>query len=82
MLDAALDGIISIDHEGTVLEFNPAAEQMFGYRREDVLGRQLADLVIPPSLREHIHGGCGAISRPARVARSGSGLSCPRCGLI
>jgi PAS domain S-box-containing protein len=52
MLDAALDGIISIDHEGTVLEFNPAAEQMFGYRREDVLGRQLADLVIPPWLRE------------------------------
>jgi PAS domain S-box-containing protein len=57
MLDAALDGIISINHEGTVLEFNPAAEQMFGYRREDALGKQLADLVIPPSHREaHTRG--------------------------
>ena len=52
MFQAALDCIISIDHEGKVIEFNPASGQTFGYRREDVLGRDLADLIIPPSLRE------------------------------
>jgi PAS domain S-box-containing protein len=52
ILDAALDCIITIDHEGCIVEFNPAAERTFGYRRDDVVGRQLADAIIPPSLRE------------------------------
>ncbi len=52
ILDAALDCIITIDHEGCVTEFNPAAERTFGYRRDDIVGKQLADAIIPPSLRE------------------------------
>src|SRR5262249_33680079 len=32
-------------------EFNPAAEQMFGYRRDDVIGKEMAALLVPPSLR-------------------------------
>ncbi len=52
VIHAALDCIVKIDHEGRVIEFNPAAEQAFGYRRDEVLGRQLAELIIPPSLRE------------------------------
>jgi PAS domain S-box-containing protein len=35
-----------------VLEFNPAAERMFGYARDEAIGRELAELVIPPGLRE------------------------------
>ena len=50
--DAALDSIITIDAKGCVLEFNPAAERCFGYRREDTLGHPVADLIIPPALRE------------------------------
>ena len=49
---AALDCIIYMDHHGRILDFNPAAERTFGYRREDVVGRPLADTVIPSSLRE------------------------------
>src|SRR5205807_1955569 len=52
ILDTALDGIITIDHEGKVVEFNPAAERTFGYRRADVLGREMAELIVPPPLRE------------------------------
>ena len=52
ILDSALDCIVTIDHEGCITEFNPAAERTFGYRRDEVLGRQLADVIIPPSLRE------------------------------
>jgi PAS domain S-box-containing protein len=52
ILESALDAIISIDHEGTIVEFNAAAEKVFGYSRAEVLGRQLAETIIPPSLRE------------------------------
>ena len=52
IFDTALDCIITMDHDGNVVEFNPAAERTFGYRREQVIGRQLADFIIPPSLRE------------------------------
>jgi PAS domain S-box-containing protein len=52
MFEAALDCIISIDQEGTIIEFNAAAERTFGHRREDVLGRELAAVIIPPAYRE------------------------------
>ena len=52
ILDSALDCIVTIDHEGCITEFNPAAERTFGYRRDEVLGQQLADVIIPPALRE------------------------------
>jgi PAS domain S-box-containing protein len=51
ILASALDCLITIDHRGLVREFNPAAEQTFGYSREETIGRDLADLVIPPDLR-------------------------------
>lgn len=54
ILEAAMDCIITMDHEGNVAEFNPAAEATFGYTREQVVGRKMGDLIIPPSLR-HAH---------------------------
>ena len=52
MLDSALDCIVTIDHDGRVFEWNPAAERTFGYRRAEVIGRELAEIIIPPALRE------------------------------
>ncbi|MBV9213276.1 MAG: SpoIIE family protein phosphatase [Actinobacteria bacterium] len=52
MLDASLDCIVSMDHRGCVIEFNRAAEQTFGYSAAEVMGRDMAELIIPPSLRE------------------------------
>ena len=52
MLETALDAIVSIDHEGRITEFNAAAENMFGHARSDALGRDLAELLVPPALRE------------------------------
>jgi PAS domain S-box-containing protein len=51
-LEAALDAVIVADSAGCVVEFNPAAEQVFGYSRDEALGRTLAELIVPPSLRE------------------------------
>ena len=52
VLESALDCVITMNHEGRIVEFNPAAERTFGYSRRDVVGKPLADLIIPPSLRK------------------------------
>ena len=57
ILDSALDCIVTIDHEGCITEFNPAAERTFGHRRDEVVGKQLADVIVPPSLRERHRAG-------------------------
>jgi PAS domain S-box-containing protein len=57
ILEAALDCVITMDARGRIVEFNPAAERTFGYRRQDVLGQVMSDLIIPPSLRpQHERG--------------------------
>jgi PAS domain S-box-containing protein len=48
---AALDCIVGMDGGGRIIEFNPAAEQCFGYRREEALGQSLAELIIPERYR-------------------------------
>ncbi len=52
VLSAALDCIIGMDHEGRVIEWNAAAENTFGHKRAEAMGRTLAELIIPPSMRE------------------------------
>src|SRR5437868_15499163 len=52
ILDCALDCIITMDATGRVVEFNPAAERVFGYTREEAVGKELAELIIPAALRE------------------------------
>jgi PAS domain S-box-containing protein len=52
ILETALDAIIGMNHQGTITEFNPAAERIFGYPRELAVGRELAELLIPAELRE------------------------------
>ena len=49
-LDSAMDCVVTIDHEGRILEFNPAAEKTFGYRRADVIGQVMSELIIPPGV--------------------------------
>ncbi|CAN5117732.1 hypothetical protein BH23GEM2_BH23GEM2_12000 [soil metagenome] len=51
VVDAALDCIVMMDADGRVTEFNPAAEATFGYKRTDVLGKPLAELIIPERFR-------------------------------
>src|SRR5215208_4887841 len=57
MLESALDCVIGMDADGRVLDFNPAAERTFGYTADEAIGREMAELIVPPSLREkHRHG--------------------------
>src|SRR5438876_4305468 len=57
VLQVALDCIVMMDHEGLVTEFNAAAERTFGYSRDEVIGKPLAELIIPPALRESHRNG-------------------------
>ena len=57
VIEAALDCIIMMDQEGLIVEFNPAAELVFGYTREEAVGAQLSDLIIPANLRDAHHIG-------------------------
>src|SRR5262249_34508364 len=50
--EAALDCVIMADASGRGVEFNPAAERTFGYSRDEAVGRTMAELIVPPSLRE------------------------------
>jgi len=52
IFDSSLDAIIAMDDAGRILDFNPAAERVFGYARADVIGAKLADMIIPPAYRE------------------------------
>lgn len=50
-LEAALDCLLIADEFGRVVEFNPSAEKVFGYRRHEALGRPLSELIVPPARR-------------------------------
>jgi len=52
VLEAALDAVVSIDHRGHVTYVNSGFELTFGYRADEVTGRELADVIVPPSRRE------------------------------
>ena len=65
IIDHAVNGIVSTDASGHIVEFNPAAEAMFGRLRADVLGLAVAEVIIPERLRAaHTEG-------MARVAAGG-----------
>jgi PAS domain S-box-containing protein len=50
VVNAALDAVVAIDGSGTITEFNPAAERMFGRITAEVVGHRLADTIIAPRL--------------------------------
>jgi PAS domain S-box-containing protein len=52
VLESAMDAFVGMDHEGRVTEFNPAAERMFGRVRAEVVGRELAAMIVPPRYRD------------------------------
>ena len=67
ILDTAIDAIVGMDHQGRVTDFNPAAARMFGYSASDAVGADLAQLLIPPALRDQYHHGL------SRYLATGSG---------
>jgi PAS domain S-box-containing protein len=88
IITSALDCIIVADSEGRIREFNPAAEKTFGWTKDEVTGRELADTIVPESMREGhrrgmerylAHGGGNVIGRRIEIKalrRSGEEFPC------
>ncbi|TVT52225.1 MAG: diguanylate cyclase [Sedimenticola thiotaurini] len=57
LMDLALDAIVIIDETGAIVSFNKSAESIFGYQRREVMGREIASVIIPPSYREQHYEG-------------------------
>ena len=52
IINTAIDGVLLMDSHGLIADWNPAAEQIFGWRRDEVIGAELAAHIIPERLRE------------------------------
>ena len=51
VIASTLDCVVAVDEQDRLIEFNPAAERAFDYMAKDVLGREVADLLVPPGNR-------------------------------
>jgi len=51
IVDSSLDAVISVDEKGRITAFNPAAEDLYGFRANEAIGRGMAELIIPADLR-------------------------------
>lgn len=67
MIDTSIDGVISIDGEGRIVDWNPQAELVFGWSRDEAAGQDLAQMIIPADHREGHRRGM------ARYHETGSG---------
>ncbi len=56
LVDASLDGVVTLDEDGRILGFNRAAERIFGYPRAQVEGRSAFEMLVPPSARGRYRG--------------------------
>jgi PAS domain S-box-containing protein len=57
LLQSALDCVVAMDHRGRVIEWNAAAERTFGHSADDVIGHDMAELIVPPTLRSRHRDG-------------------------
>ena len=85
MIDSALDGVVAVDNLGNITEFNPAAERMFGYRRGELIGRLMSDIVpavgdayVPEFARDSGAGSAAVIGKIVQMsARRADGSQFP-----
>lgn len=56
-VSASLDGIIIINSDGCIVEFSDSAERIFGYKKEDVLGQNMATFIVPERYRDAHNAG-------------------------
>jgi PAS domain S-box-containing protein len=73
LLEAAPDAIVEVSEEGTIVLVNRVAEEMFGYLRDDLVGKSV-DLLVPDAVRQHHRGFRESYLEHPRTRPMGSGL--------
>jgi PAS domain S-box-containing protein len=71
IIEIARSAFVTLDADGRVLEWNSRAAELFGYSRDDALGAELAELIVPERYRERHRAGL-------QQARAGEGADAPR----
>ena len=71
ILDAAYEAFVRMDAAGRILDWNPAAERTFGFGRDEVLGRELADTIVPEGSRQAHRDGLERFLRTGEAALLG-----------
>ena len=71
--EVSLDAIVVADDQGIILDFNEAAEKVFGYARDEALGAQMAELIIPGHLRDAHYAGMERFNKTKEPRLVGQG---------
>jgi len=74
VVDTALDGFVQMDEAGTVIDWNQQAEVMFGWLRQEAIGKPLADLIVPDAHRQRHRDGLAKFLRTGESAILGKRL--------
>ena len=69
IIDTAGDAFVAMDAAGLITDWNPRAETMFGWSREEAIGQPIGELVVPPAVREVLGADIGAFlaGGPSRI---------------
>jgi PAS domain S-box-containing protein len=77
IVDTALDAVLLMDDAGIIVDWNPAAEQIFGWRRDEVIGQPLAERIIPEDLRAAHYRGMAHLKETGEGPVFGKRLELP-----
>ena len=66
-VSASLDGIIIINAEGHILQFSESAERIFGYKKEDILGKEMSEIIVPERYREAHNNGMARMRQTGKA---------------
>jgi PAS domain S-box-containing protein len=67
IIETAQDAFIGVDMDGRIVDWNTAAEAMLGWRRGEVLGRLVIELVLPPAMRDQARQALGNFRATGRL---------------
>ena len=77
LIDSALDSIVIIDEEGLIVDFNQSAEEVFGFKKQEVLGQPMVDLIVHPDLRQSHRDGFERLRKTGESRILGKRLELP-----
>ncbi|MEQ6250209.1 PAS domain S-box protein [Sulfitobacter sp. HNIBRBA3233] len=74
VISTSIDGILAVDRHGRILDYNGAAERIFGYTRDQAIGQSMAELIIPDHLRRTHEAGMERYNQTGEKRVVGAGL--------